>query len=84
MAPPEMGKYLVVNEKDMVTSVRGRSAKKAKKDIPSIIVLYNIFLEVFEYGVKHFPKCEQNYYQELINGQIALVQMMKDIHNGKK
>lgn len=84
MAPPEMGKYLEIDEKNMVVSVRGRSAKKAKEDIKYIIMLYHIFLEVFEYGVKHFPECEQNYYQELINGQIELVQMMKDIHNGKE
>lgn len=84
MAPPEMGKYLEINETNMVVSVRGRSAKKAKEDITSIIGLYHIFLQVFEYGVRHFPECEQNYYQELINGQIALMQMMKDIHNGKE
>ncbi|MVX64393.1 hypothetical protein GKZ28_11895 [Clostridium chromiireducens] len=84
MAPPEMGKYLEIDEEGMVASVRGRSAKKAREDIPYIIMLYHIFLQVFEYGVKHFPKCEQNYYQELINEQILLVQMMKDIHNGKE
>lgn len=84
MAPPEMGKYLEIDEKNIVVSVRGRSAKKAKEDIPYIIMLYHIFLQVFEYGVKHFPKCEQSYYQELINGQILLVQMMKDILNGKE
>lgn len=84
MAPPEMSKYLEFDEKNMVISVNGRSAKKAKRDIPHIIKLYHIFLEVFEYGVKHFPKCEKSYYQELINGQILLVQMMMDILNGKK
>jgi hypothetical protein len=84
MAPPEMGKYLEIDAKNMVVSVRGRSAKKAKEDILHIIMLYHIFLEVFEYGVKHFPECEQNYYLELISGQISLVQMMKDIHNGKE
>lgn len=84
MAPPEMGKYLKIDEKNIAASVMGRSAKKAKEDITYIIMLYHIFLQVFEYGVKHFSKCEQKYYQEFINDQILLVQVMKDIHNGKE
>lgn len=83
MAPPEMGKYLEIDEENMVFAVRGRSAKKANEDIPIIIKLYHIFLEVFQYGVKHFSECEQNYYQELINGQFLVVEKMNDIYNGK-
>lgn len=84
MALPEMGKYLEIDESSMITTVKGRSAKKAKQDIPYIITLYRIFLEVFKYGVNHFQECEKDYYIELIDGQFPLLKMMKDIHDGKK
>lgn len=84
MAIPEMGKFLEIDEDNLIVSVKGRSAIKAKEDIPYIILLYKIFLEVFEYGVKHFTMCEREYYQELIDGQLLLLQAMKDIHEGRK
>lgn len=84
MALPEMGKYLEIDEKNMVASVKGRSAIKAKQDIPYIILLYKIYLEVFEYGVKHFSECERDYYQELIDGQFLLIKTMNDIFEGKE
>lgn len=84
MAIPEMGKYLEIDENNMVASVKGRSAIRAKEDIPYIILLYQIFIEVFEFGIKHFSECEKEYYQELVDGQISLIQLMKEIHDGKK
>ena len=84
LALPEMGKYLEIDEKNMVASVKGRSAIKAKQDIPYIILLYKIYLEVFEYGVKHFSECERDYYQELIDGQFLLIKTMNDIFEGKE
>ena len=84
MAIPEMGKYLEFDEKNMVVSVKGRSAKKAKEDIPYIILLYQIFLDVFKYGIKHFKDCDKKYYQELVDGQVLLIELMKKVHEGKE
>ena len=84
MAIPEMRKYLEFDEKNMVVSVKGRSAKKAKEDIPYIILLYQIFLDVFKYGIKHFKDCDKKYYQELVDGQVLLMELMKKVHEGKE
>lgn len=84
MAIPEMGKYLEFDESNMSIVVKGRSAIRSKKDISYIILLYQIYLEVFEYGIKHFEDCEREYYQELIDEQAILLQMMKDVLDGKK
>lgn len=83
MAPKETWKYIEIDKEKFIASVKGRSAKKASEDIPYIIMLYSIFLEVFEYGVKHFTECDQKYYQELIDGQKSLVKEMREIYDGK-
>ena len=84
MALPEMGKYLEVDEKNKIICVNGRSAKKAKEHIPYIITLYKINLEVFEYGLKHFEYSDKEYFQELIDAQYYLIDMMKAILDGEK
>ena len=33
---------------------------------------------------KLVSECEKEYYQELVDGQISLIQLMKEIHDGKK
>lgn len=84
MAIPEMGKYIEIDEDNLVATVRGRSAIKAKEDIPYIILLYKIYLEVFQYGVNHFLKGKAEYYQELLEVEFLQVKLMNDIHDGKQ
>lgn len=81
MAPPEAGKYLSFDKKSNC-SVIGRSGSKAKKDIPIIIQLYQIYLEVFNYGIKHFSY-DTAHYQELLKNQFEDLKIINAVHSGK-
>ena len=81
MAPPEARKYLSFDKKNNC-SVIGRSGSKAKKDIPIIIQLYQIYLEVFNYGIKHFSY-DTAHYQELLKNQFEDLEIINAVHSGK-
>ena len=81
MAPPEARKYLSFDKKTNC-SVIGRSGSKAKKDIPIIIQLYQIYLEVFNYGIKHFSY-DTAHYQELLKNQFEDLEIINAVHSGK-
>ena len=80
MAPPEAGKYLTFNKRNNTIDVMGRSGIKAKEDIPVIIQLYQIYLEVFLYGIKHFSQYDTSNFKELLKDQFENLKTIKSIY----
>lgn len=79
MAPNQTGKF-VDSCSDGGILFNARSSKKAKRDIPWIIQLYHIYVQVFNYGIEHFD-FKKEYYQEYINIQEEIVKYWLAAHN---
>lgn len=82
MAPNQTGKFIESITDDGIL-FNARSSKKAKRDIPWIIQLYHIYIQVFQYGIKHF-NFKKDYYQEYIDAQIEIVKHWLSIHGDSK
>lgn len=82
MAPNQTGKFIESITDDGIL-FNARSSKKAKMDIPWIIQLYHIYIQVFEYGIKHFG-IKKEYYQEYIDYQIEVVKFWLTAHENQK
>lgn len=81
MAPPVMDKYLNIDEGNKCITVRGRSGMKAREDIPFLIKMLVIYIDVFDYGINHFEIMDEDnkYYTELLTGSKLLCNTYKSV-----
>lgn len=82
MAPNQTGKFIVSYLDDGII-FNGRSSNKAKRDIPWIIQLYHIYIQVFQYSIEHFDY-RKDYYKDFFNNQYDLVRLWLTAHNDQK
>lgn len=80
LAPDQTGVYSTVIDYQTIISYN-RSGKKAKENIPLLIELYYIYVQVFKYGLEHFNRYD-NYYKEFYNTETQLIDLLKGIYKG--
>lgn len=73
LAPKTIAKYLFLEDKEL--KILERSGKKSKEGIYYLILLFKIYIEIFQYSInKHFvlEDSDKIYYEDFVNVQLIL------------
>ena len=81
MAPNQSGKYIETSIDSIF--INERSSQEAKNDIPFIISMFHIYVQVLEYGINHF-NYNKEYYEEFFKFEIDLIKLWLKMHNSKE
>ena len=81
MLPASIEPYWDIKDNGSGISIHGRSEEKANKELPNVLDLFCIYLEVVQYGLSHFSSRisddDYEYYKLLIDCSFYAI----DIYN---
>ncbi|WP_242280939.1 hypothetical protein [Bacillus cereus group sp. BfR-BA-01347] len=84
LAPKTIAKYLFLEDKEL--KILERSSKKSKEGLYYLILLFKIYIEIFQYSInKHFAlkDSDKTYYNDFVNVQLILYSKLCEIYKKK-